>query len=117
MDIVYIADLTVRSRIGVFDWEKQIRQNLVFNLELATDVARAAQRDDLADAVNYKAVADAVVALMDAESFQLIETVAERVAALILSQFSVAWVKVKVAKPRILPNAREVGIQIERRAS
>lgn len=117
MDIVYIAELIVPTRIGVFDWEQQIQQNLVLDLELATDVARAAASDDIRDAVNYKAVADRVTALLQSRPYQLIETVAETVAATLLAEFGVSWVKVKVAKPRILRGAREVGIVIERRAS
>lgn len=115
MDIVYISELTVATQIGVFEWEKRIKQKLVLDLELATDVVRAAASDDIADAINYKAVADRVTELLEAGAFQLIETVAERVAQLVLQEFGAAWVKVKVAKPRILRNAREVGIVIERR--
>ncbi|MBI2379571.1 MAG: dihydroneopterin aldolase [Gammaproteobacteria bacterium] len=117
MDIVSISELTVPTRIGVFEWEKRIKQNLVLDLELGTDVARAAATDAIDDAIDYGAVALRVTELLENGQFLLIETVAERVAQLLLAEFATPWVRVRVAKPRILRNAREVAVTIERRAA
>lgn len=117
MDIVSITELQVATQIGVFDWEQRIRQNLILDLELATDVGKAAASDDIGDAINYASVAERVGEILGERPYQLLETVAETVAQMLLKEFPTRWVRVSVRKPRILRNAREVGIRIERSAS
>jgi len=99
-DTVSIRDLSVAAVIGAYDWERAIEQTLVFNVDMATDVARAAASDQLADAVNYAAVASTITAVVRDGRFQLIETAAERVAERLLADFGLSWVRVEVIKPR-----------------
>jgi dihydroneopterin aldolase len=99
-DIVSIRGLSVSAVIGAYDWERDIEQTLVFSVGMATDVSRAAATDDLADAVNYAAVAETITAVVREGKFQLIETAAERVAARLIADFRLSWIRVEVVKPR-----------------
>ena len=114
MDIIYISQLRVETVIGVYEWERHIRQVVLLDLEMATDVARAAATDNIADALNYKAVAKRVAAFVEGTRFQLVETLAERVAERVLDEFGVPWVRLRVCKEGALRGVREVGILIER---
>lgn len=98
-DTVSIRDLHVSTVIGVYDWEREIEQTLAFSVDMAVDVARVAARDDVANAVDYSAVAASITRVVRAGKFQLIETAVERVAERILADFPVGWVRVEVAKP------------------
>lgn len=98
-DTVSIRGLAVPAVIGVYDWEREISQTLVFGIDLAADVAKAAARDDVADAVDYSAVAATVTRVVQDGKFQLIETAAEQVAERVLADYPVGWVRVEVAKP------------------
>ena len=98
-DTVSVRDLRVSAVIGVHDWERSIEQVLTFAIDMAVDVARAAARDDVADAVDYSAVAAAVTSVVREGKFQLIETAVSHVAERILASFRVGWVRVEVAKP------------------
>ena len=114
MDILYISQLRVETVIGVYEWERHIRQVVLLDLEIATDVARAAATDNIADALNYKAVAKRVAAFVEGTRFQLVETLAERVAERVLDEFGVPWVRLRVCKEGALRGVREVGVLIER---
>lgn len=114
MDIIYISQLRVETVIGVYEWERHIRQVVLLDLEMATDVARAAATDNIADALNYKAVAKRVAAFVEGTRFQLVETLAERVAERVLDEFGVPWVRLRVCKEGALRGVREVGVLIER---
>ena len=114
MDIIYISQLRVETVIGVYEWERHIRQVVLLDLEMATDVARAAATDNIADALNYKAVAKRVAAFVEGTRFQLVETLAERVAERVLDEFGVPWVRRRVCKEGALRGVREVGVLIER---
>ena len=114
MDILYISQLRVETVIGVYEWERHIRQVVLLDLEMATDVARAAATDNIADALNYKAVAKRVAAFVEGTRFQLVETLAERVAERVLDEFGGPWVRLRVCKEGALRGVREVGILIER---
>jgi dihydroneopterin aldolase len=98
-DTVSVRELAVRAVIGVHDWERTTEQTLTFAVDLAVDVARAAARDDVADAVDYSAVAATVTRVVQDGKFQLIETAVERVAERILADYPVDWARVEVAKP------------------
>jgi 7,8-dihydroneopterin aldolase/epimerase/oxygenase len=98
-DIVSIRDLRVSTVIGVYDWEREIEQALIFSVDLAADVARAAARDDIKDALNYAAVAHTVKCVVIEGKFQLIETAAEHVAQRLIADYGAAWVRVEVVKP------------------
>ena len=95
-----IRGLSVSAVIGAYDWERDVEQALVFNVDLAADVAAAAATDELADAVNYAAVSETIRDVVRAGKFQLIETAAERVASRLLADFRLNWVRVEVVKPR-----------------
>jgi dihydroneopterin aldolase len=98
-DIVSIRGLSVATVIGVYDWEREIEQTLTFTVDMGVDVARVAARDDVADAVDYSAVAATVTGVVQQGRFQLIETAVERVAERILADYPVGWARVEVAKP------------------
>jgi 7,8-dihydroneopterin aldolase/epimerase/oxygenase len=114
VDVVYLHDLTVRTVIGIFDWERRTRQTVTIDLDMAADVAAAAAADDIAQALNYKDVAKRVAAFVEQSEFRLVETMAERIAALVRDEFSVHWVRVRVNKPGAIRGAQDVGVIIER---
>ena len=114
LDIIFIEALRVETVIGVYDWERRIRQPVVIDLEMGTDIARAAASDDVADALDYKAVSKRVQQFVGESSFFLVETLAERIAALVLDEFRVPRVRVKLNKVGALRGAAGVGIVIER---
>lgn len=113
-DIIYLTDLKIDTVIGIFDWERRVRQTVSLDLEMATDVARAAATDSIADALDYKAVAKAVIEFVRGSDFQLVETLAERVAELVLTRFEVDSVRLKLNKRGAIRGARDVGVIIER---
>lgn len=114
MDTIFIRELTVETVIGIYDWEREIKQPVLFDLEMACDVARAAASDSVDDTLDYKAVCKRVIAFVEASEFQLVETLAERVAQLIISEFQVPWLRVQVNKRGALRGAMDVGVIIER---
>ncbi|PKM22954.1 MAG: dihydroneopterin aldolase [Gammaproteobacteria bacterium HGW-Gammaproteobacteria-14] len=114
MDIVYIRDLKVATVIGIFDWERRIRQTVSLDLEMATDIRRAAASDHIDDALDYKAVGKRLIAFIEESEFQLVETLAERVADIVIGEFGVPWMKLRLSKPGALRGSQDVGIIIER---
>ena len=114
MGIVFVRELKIQTVIGIFDWERAIRQTVVLDLEMASDIAKAGRNDNIDDALNYKSVSDRITAFVEASQFQLVETMAEKIAALVMDEFSVPWVRLRLGKPGALPNARDVGVILER---
>jgi dihydroneopterin aldolase len=114
MDRVFISDLRVDAVIGVFDWERRIRQTLRVDLEVAVDCAAAAATDSLESAVDYKALAKQVKAHLQESAPRLVETAAEGVADLVRAETGAPWVRVRLHKPGALSDARDVGVTIER---
>jgi dihydroneopterin aldolase len=112
-DTVSIRDLRVSTVIGVYDWEREIEQALTFSIDMAADVAKAARNDDIRDALDYSAVAQAVRTVVIEGRFQLIETAAERVAERLLADYGQEWVRVEVVKP-IPSEGYTAAITIER---
>ncbi len=117
MDIVFLRGLEIETIIGVFDWEREITQKLIIDLEMAADVSKAAVTDQLSDTLNYKAVSKRVRNWVENHHPQLVETMAEGVANLIITEFAVPWVKVTVNKQGAITGAHDVGIIIERELS
>lgn len=113
-DRVLIEGLTILTTIGVYDWEKTIKQKLVLDLEMAWDNQPAGKSDDVSLCLDYFLVSQAITTLIETTQFELIESVAERVAELIIQQFSVNWLSVKVSKPNAVVNASNVAVVIER---
>ena len=114
MDIIYLSDLRIETVIGVFDWERTIKQDVVIDLEMATDIRRAAASDALADTLDYKAVAKRIIDFVEESQFQLVETLAERIAEIILNEFAVPWLRLRLNKQGAVRGARDVGVIIER---
>ena len=114
MDTVFITQLEVLTVIGVFDWEREIKQKLVFDLELGTDISKAGASDQLEDTLDYKAISHAVYDMVAASEYQLVETVAEKVAEMILTTFPVPWLSLTLNKPGAVSIAKSVGVKIER---
>ncbi len=114
MDKVLIRGLTLDASIGVFEWEKQVRQPLVFDLELGWDIAQAAATDDLAYALNYQAVAEYVEQLINEQHYQLLETLLDTLARRLMAEFCIPWLSIRVEKPAVVPQAKAVGLMVER---
>lgn len=114
MDIVFLRQLEVDAVIGIHDWEREIRQPLVLDIEMASDVRLAAQTDAIADALDYQAVAERITEFVRHSSFQLVETLAEACAQIILREFAVRWLRLTVNKPDAIEHAQAVGVIIER---
>jgi 7,8-dihydroneopterin aldolase/epimerase/oxygenase len=116
-DRVLIEGLTVLTTIGVYDWENTIKQKLVLDLEMAWDNKPAGESDNVSLCLDYFEVSQTITHFIQSSKFELIECVAERVAEMIIKQFSVNWLKVKVSKPTAIANARNVAVIIERTAN
>ena len=114
MDRVFIEDLRIETIIGIYDWERSTRQTVALDIEMAFDNTRPAASDRIADTLDYKAVAKRLIAFVGDSSFGLVETLAERCAAIIREEFGVAWVRLKLSKPGAVTGSRAVGVIIER---
>ena len=114
MDYVFIEGLEIEALIGIYDWERRIRQPLVFDIEMAFDNRVPAASDDIHDTLNYKAVSKRLIDYVSASEFGLVETLAERCAAIVIEEFNVASVRLKLSKPGAVRGARAVGVTIER---
>ena len=114
MDKIFLEELKVEAIIGIWEWERKIRQTIVIDLEMSADIAKAAASDEVADTLNYKSVAKRIKSFVADSGFQLVETLAERIAGIIRDEFDVAWVKVRVHKPGAIRGSRDVGVEIER---
>lgn len=114
MDKVLIRQLKIETVIGIYEWEKQIHQNLLIDLDMAWDNRPAAATDDYQHALCYETVSNRLIALITEKPIELIETVAEMIAKCLMQEFDVPWVKVVVMKPGAVPAASAVGVEIER---
>ena len=114
MDKVFIEALEIECVIGIYDWERKIRQPIVLDIEMAFDNTVPAATDDIKDTLDYKAVSKRVVSYVQSTDFGLVETLAECVAELILSEFPVGRVNLKLSKPGAVRGARAVGVKIVR---
>jgi dihydroneopterin aldolase len=114
MDTVFIEDLRIETVIGIYDWERKIRQVVALDLEMAFDNRSPAASDDIGDTLNYKAVSKRLIAFVESSSFQLVETLAERCAQIVLDEFKVPWLRLKLSKPGAVRGSKAVGVVIER---
>jgi dihydroneopterin aldolase len=115
MDKVFIEALEIECVIGIYDWERKIKQAVVLDIEMAFDNRKPAASDDIADTLDYKAVSKRLIQFVSESNFGLVETLAEQCCAIILEEFAVAQVKLKLSKPGAVRGARAVGVMIERR--
>jgi dihydroneopterin aldolase len=113
-DRIFLHGLTAECIIGFIDWERRVRQTVVLDIELPVDCRRASLTDEVADTLDYKKVAKRVLAYVAASEFKLVETLAHRVALLVLEEFGVEWVRVALNKPGAIRDSRDVGVVIER---
>ena len=114
MDKIFLKELTTETVIGIFDWEREVKQTIAIDLEMSADIRRAASSDSIQDTLNYKAVAKRLLAFIQESRFQLVETLAEQVACVVLTEFPVEWVKVTLHKPGAIRHSKDVGVMIER---
>ncbi|HSE13209.1 MAG TPA: dihydroneopterin aldolase [Rudaea sp.] len=114
MDLVFIEDLRIETVIGIYDWERRIRQVVALDLEMAFDNRAPAASDRIEDTLNYKAVSKRLTAFVEESSFRLVETLAERCAEIVRSEFGVTWLRLRLAKPGAVRGSKAVGVVIER---
>ncbi len=114
MDIIFLHDLKIETVIGIWDWERKIRQTVVIDLDMAADIRQAASSDGIDDTLNYKSVAKRLQQFVGESEFLLVEAMAENIADILLKEFAVPWVRVRVNKPGAISGAGDVGVMIER---
>ncbi|MGD8587952.1 MAG: dihydroneopterin aldolase [Chromatiales bacterium] len=114
MDLVFIRELRIETVIGIYEWERKIKQPVILDLEMGADIARAAASDAIEDTLDYKAVCKRLIEFVEASEFQLVETLAERCAEIVLQEFQVPWLRLTLNKIGALSTARDVGVIIER---
>ncbi len=114
MDIVYLNDLRIDTIIGIYDWERRTRQTVILDIEMGADIKRAAETDSIENTLDYKAVAKRLFTYVGESEFNLVETLAERIATLLLEEFRVPWCRVRLNKKGAVRGVRDVGVIIER---
>lgn len=114
MDRVFIEDLRMQTIIGVFDWEREITQTVSLGLEMGFDISKAAKSDSIADTLDYKAVSKRLISLVEGSDYQLVEALAEECAKVVLAEFPVRWLRLKLSKPGAVRGSSAVGVIIER---
>ena len=113
-DLVFIEDLRIQTVIGVYDWEREITQTVSLDLQMAFDISSAGKSDDIADTLDYKAVSKRLIQFVEASEFQLVEALAEHCARIVLNEFPVTWLRLKLSKPGAVRGSSAVGVIIER---
>jgi dihydroneopterin aldolase len=113
-DTIFLQDLKVETIVGIWDWERKIRQTVSIDIEMAADVAKAAINDNIEGTLNYKAVAKRVQQFVGDSEYQLVETLAEKIAETVLAEFDIPWIQLRVSKPGAIRNAKNVGVVIRR---
>jgi 7,8-dihydroneopterin aldolase/epimerase/oxygenase len=114
MDKIFIHALKTEAIIGIYDWERQVRQTVLIDIEISADIRKAALTDSIDDTLNYKRVAKRVLSFIEASEFHLVETLAEHIAMLVLEEFGVSWIKLTLSKPGAVRSSRDVGVILER---
>ncbi|WP_176957211.1 dihydroneopterin aldolase [Mariprofundus sp. KV] len=113
-DLVLIEGLEIRTVIGIYDWEREIRQTVRLDLEMAWDISRAAASDNIEDALDYKSVSKRLISFVEGSSFGLIEKLAEQCAQILMNEFAVPWLRLKMSKPGAVRGTENVAVLIER---
>lgn len=117
MDTIFISELKVQTKLGVPDWERMVAQTIIIDIEIGYDLSLAGKSDAIADTIDYGAVVGRIRQTLNEHSFQLVEALAEHICQLIFSEFKASNVKIKVAKPAILPGLKALGVRIDRSAN
>jgi 7,8-dihydroneopterin aldolase/epimerase/oxygenase len=116
MDKIFLSQLSVECIVGIWDWERRVKQTVIIDVELAADIRKAAATDHIDDTIDYKRLAKRLLSFVGESQYQLVETLTEAIAKVIVMEFGVSWVKVRLNKRGAIRGARDVGIEIERRA-
>lgn len=114
MDTIFLRDLEINATIGIFEWEKRIKQKVRIDLEMATDIAKAAATDAIEDTLDYKAISKRIIQFVEDSRYELIETLIEKVSEILLKEFKIPWLRLTISKPGAVRGSRDVGITIER---
>jgi len=114
-DIIFLGGLTTECIIGIWDWERRVKQKIVLDIEMASDIRKAAASDHIDDTLDYKRVAKRLLQFVGDSQFQLVETLTERIAEIVVTEFDVPWVRVRLNKQGAIRGSRDVGILVERR--
>lgn len=114
MDIVYIRELEIETIIGIYDWEREQKQVVSLDLEMGTNISLAAQSEDIENTLDYKAVAKRLIEFIEGSEFFLVETMAEKIAQIVMAEFSVPWLRLRLGKPGAVTGSKDVGVIIER---
>lgn len=114
MDIIYLHGLKVECVIGIWEWERRIKQTITIDLDMAADIQKAAAADNVEDTLDYRTVAKHIIAYVSSSSFQLVETLADRIAGILLDEFKIPWCRVRINKKGAIRGANDVGVVIER---
>ena len=114
MDIIYLRDLRIDTIIGIYDWERRMKQTIIIDLEMGTDIRKAANSDNIEDTLSYKTVAKRLMSYVGDSEFELVETLAEKIAEIIMTEFKVPWLKLTLNKKGAVRGVRDVGVIIER---
>ena len=114
MDIVYIKELEIEASIGIDDWEREQKQTISLDLDMGCDIQAAAKSEDISNTLDYKAVAKRLIDFVEGSEFFLVETLAEEIASIVLKEFSVPWLRLRVGKPGAVTGSKDVGVIIER---
>lgn len=117
MDKIFLTALNVECIVGIWDWERRVKQTVIIDVEMAADIRRAAATDRIDDTIDYKRVAKRLLQFVGESQYQLVETLTENIGRVIVTEFGVSWVKVRLNKRGAIRGARDVGIEIERRAA
>ncbi len=117
MDKIFLSALSVECIVGIWEWERRVKQTVVIDIEMAADIRKAAATDRIDDTIDYKKVAKRLIAFVGESQFQLVETLTEQIAKVVITEFGVPWVKVHLNKRGAIRGARDVGIEIERHAA
>ncbi len=114
MDIIFLGGLQIETIIGIYDWERETKQTVILDIEMAYDIQKAAETDDIEHTLDYKAVSKRIIAFVEASNYFLVERLTVEIADIILNEFKVPWVKVSLNKKGAIRGASDVGIIVER---
>jgi dihydroneopterin aldolase len=114
MDIVFIRDLQIETVIGIYDWERKVKQIISLDIDMATDIQKAANSDNIEDTLSYKTVAKRLIEFVEESEYELVEALAEKICQIILEEFDVPWVRLTLNKPGAVRGSKSVGVMIER---
>jgi dihydroneopterin aldolase len=113
-DTIFLHDLRIKTIVGIWEWERKLRQTVSIDLEMGADIRKAASSDRIEDTLDYKQIAKRIQQFVEESSYRLVETLAENIAGIILSEFDVPWIVVRVNKPGAIRGSRDVGVIIRR---